>query len=765
MFDYGWNTFALKTSTIISLLISAAFSAQTNAVQNSKDSQSDAVPETIENIVVYAQKRPQDSKDVSVTVSVLSGETLEQLGIKDTTLLSAQIPNVKITTNTGEGAPPVLNIRGVGSLDYNNTTTAPVAIYVDNVVGGALSNSGVYLFDVERIEVLKGPQGTLFGRNTTGGAILVNSKRPTKETEGFVNIGFANQDHLKAEGVFNVSFSDSAFFENTAMRVGFSHQDYNYSSNNLEPGFDQAGMRQNYFRFLLQHEAENYQFLFKTYAEDWDGNVKPVRSKGYIPIIDDETGCGSDVAGTTACTDNFGFNVGSDNFHDVRLDDNSPHSTERQGISFELNYEVSDSFSLTSVSSLNQLDRVHTFNCDASPARLCDGDLGVDSKVLTQELRINQKLGDHYLIAGMFFIDEQITQINRIDLFRDFRAVTEEGPAHFFYNNEVGTQSIAAFSQLDYQLSGSLTVTAGIRYTSEETDYLATSQINVPTGPGDFDGILVPGWNFTGDVNDDEISGKLALVQKVSDNQSIYYSLSRGFKSGGYNGALAFTPDEARLADYGPETLTAWEVGTKASYTSISFNVAAFYYDYSNQQVFMNLQSTQALAAPSQVLDNVGESQIFGAEFETTYIPDKHWLLQFGVGYLPKANLKEFVDLQNQKIRDNRLPFSSRWDLNGLANYQTDIGAGTLKVQLEFDYQSEFFFDQNQNPLSMQTGYTLWNGNITYDIEDWQLVLWAKNITDEEYSQINFDMGPAFGLLQDLKGEARRYGIDIRFNF
>lgn len=723
-----------------------------------------AAHEAIENITVYAQKRPQDIKDVSVAVSVLHGDVLAQLNIKDTSLISAQIPNVKITANTGEGAPPVVSVRGVGSLDYNNTTTAPVAFYLDNVVGGALSNSLLYLFDVERIEVLKGPQGTLFGRNTTGGAVLIQSKRPEFEQSGYVTAGLANQDHQKFESVFNQPLG-----EHTALRAGFSHQSYDYSSNNLEPDFQQAGMRQNNYRVLLSHETDNWNLLFKLHGADWEGNVKPVRSKGVIADIAQGTLCSPEMAGSTACTDNFGFNVGSDEFHDVRLDDNSPHSTERQGASLQLEYDINETLSVFSISSVNHLDRLHTFNCDASPARLCDGDLGVDSEVLTQELRLHKELGEHYLIAGLFFIDEDIVQDNRIDLFYDFRAILDTGPAHFFYDNKVETQSVALFSQVDYQFNDDITLTAGLRFTSEETDYLATSQINVPTTVGDFAGVTVPGWAFSGNVSDDQFSGKLALVQRINPDTSLYYSVSRGFKSGGYNGSLAFTPDEARLADYGPETLTAWEIGSKMAFSDVRLNLAAFYYDYNDQQVFMNQQSSQQLAAPAQVLDNVGESTLYGAEAELQYTPTSNWLVMAGVGYLPEANLEEFVDLNGNIIRDNRLPFNSEWNINGLVNYQRDIHLGnmaaTLRLQLEFDYQSAFYFDQNKNPFARQDSYSVWNGNITLEMQDWQLLFWGKNLTDEEYSQIHFDMGAAFGLLQDLKGEARRFGVEVTYRF
>ncbi|BDX06612.1 TonB-dependent receptor [Planctobacterium marinum] len=623
-----------------------------------------------------------------------------------------------------------------------------------------MSNSLLYLFDVERIEVLKGPQGTLFGRNTTGGAVLINSKRPEFFTEGYFTLGTANQDHHKIEGVFN-----TALTEQTAIRLGFSQQDYDYSSNNLAPGYPQSGMKQNNFRFLLSHQTEQLDVLFKLHGADWEGNVKPVRSKGYIADLSTGELCPPELAGSTACTDNFGFNVGSDAFHDVRLDDNSPHSTERFGGSVEFNYRLSEDTTFTSISSVNQLDRLHTFNCDASTARLCDGGLGVDNQTVTQEFRLNQQLGEHYFIAGLFYLDEAIEQDNQIDLFYDARALLTAGPAHFFYDNTVDTQSIGLFGQFDFQISERFTLTTGLRYTKEDIDYVATSTINVPAFAGDFDGVTVPGWNFQGDIEDNDVSGKIALVQKLNEQTSVYYSFNRGFKSGGYNGALAFSPDEARLAEYGPESLKAWEIGMKTHLNDLHLNLAAFYYDYDNQQVFMNQQSSQQLAAPAQVLDNVGHSKIYGAELDISYTPDNHWLLMAGIGYLPEANLDEFINLNGEVIRDNRLPFSSEWNLNGLANYRMDLFDGTLSLQLEFDHQSEFYFDQNQNPYAKQDDYTLWNGNISWESEFWRLSLWGKNLTDEEYSQIHFDMGPSFGLLQDLKGEARRYGVEVTYLF
>ncbi|WP_111979207.1 TonB-dependent receptor [Algibacillus agarilyticus] len=748
------------TFTSLNLVLVGILTAFNSSFSFAEDAELPLINE-LEKITVYAQKRKQNLNDVSVSVSVLDEELIKQLTLKDSTQLSAQIPNVKITANTGEGAPPVVNIRGVGSLDYNNTTTAPVAFYIDNVVGGTLSNSLLYLFDMERVEVLKGPQGTLFGRNTTGGAVLLQSKRPDHELGGYVTLGLANQNHQKLEAVANVPLSD-----NTAARVGISHQDYDYSSNNLEAGVPQAGMRQNNFKLLVAHTSDKFDALFKLHAADWDGIVKPVHSKGVVAIDGGGEWCSPEQAGSLACSDNFGFNDGSADFHDVKIDNHSPHTTERQGGSAELTYRLSDDTAITSITSFNQLDRLHTFNCDASPSQLCDGDLGVDDKVFTQELRVNHEFGAHYFIGGLFFIDEAIKQNNQIDLFRDFRSITTTGPAHFFYDNQIDIQSIAAFSQVDYALNSTFTLTTGLRFTSEETQYRATSMINIPTELNDFTGTVVDGWDLSGKQASDEFSGKIALVQKLSPDASVYYSVNRGFKSGGYNGALAFSYDEARLAEYGPETLTALEMGSHIQVNqNVQVNAAAFHYDYNDQQVFMNQQSTRGLSAPAQVLDNVGESTIYGAEIDVVYTPTQNWLWQFGLGYLPEANLKEYIDVTGNTAHDNRLPFTSEWNANGLVNYQLAIAQGTLTAQLEFDYQSKFYFDQNQNPYAKQDAVTLFNSRVSYELQNLEVALWIKNLTDEEYSQIVFDMSANFGTLQDLKAEARRVGIELSYQF
>ncbi|WP_158678240.1 TonB-dependent receptor domain-containing protein [Pseudoalteromonas sp. T1lg23B] len=198
---------------------------------------------------------------------------------------------------------------------------------------------------------------------------------------------------------------------------------------------------------------------------------------------------------------------------------------------------------------------------------------------------------------------------------------------------------------------------------------------------------------------------------------------------------------------------------------SLRFNAALFYYDYKDQQVFMNQPSKVPGAVPLQLLENVADSKIYGAEADMFYAPTEQLEIQFGVGYIPHAEFEEFVDPVGVSLTNNRLPFTSKWNINGELSYSYNIASGTLKTSLGFDYQSEYYFDQLQTDYAKQDGYVLWRMNAQYEAEQWQANIWAKNLFDEEYSHLKFDLRNFLGMLEDFKGEGRRVGLDVSYRF
>jgi iron complex outermembrane receptor protein len=739
---------------------------------NADNAASSSLADNIELIEVNVQKRPQDIRDVALSLNLIDGQTIIERQLKDTTALSAIAPNFKITQNAAEGTPPAVNIRGVGSVDYNTSTQSPVGVYLDGAAGASANSQLVNLFDVESVEILRGPQGTLFGRNTTGGAVLINSVSAKMDNSGYVNLGYAQRNHLSAEGAINRQLN-----ADMAARLAFSHQDYEYSTNNLLPNTPQAQMRQTHGRLSVLGQWHNLTIDSKVYLSKWDGVVNPVGSIGVIKSFDPATGlpssfCSPDEAGSAVCTDAFGFNNGSNNFHDVavnnHISDNSPHITDSHGVNVKVQYELNENSYLVSLSNFTTLDRDHYFNSDGSPARLGEGNQNVSTDTFSQELRLHHEIGDIYLITGLFFLNEKLKQDSRFDLLRDFRSVEGlfNNAVTFLYDNTIEIQSSALFTHLEYPLSKQTTFTAGLRYTNESTDYDAIGQVNIATFANDQTGLTVPGWDISDKVKDNNVSGKLAMLHKFNAQHSGFVSYSRGFKSGGYNGALISSAAEAQNNDYGAETINAYEIGLHSQLSqSIRLYSAAFYYDYQDQQVFMNQSAITPGAPPLQLLSNVGESLIYGAEFDLSAQLTPALVTKFSIGYLPEANLKSFVDASGVEIKDNRLPFTSKWNIAAQANYLVELNSSQLNFHIDADYQSEFYFDQNQNPFANQQSYIIWNTRVAWENANWTWGAWVKNLTNEEYSHLKFDLVNLFGMLQDFKAEARQVGLDVRYEF
>ena len=709
---------------------------------------------SMEVIEVYAQKRKQKINDITVAVSVLDGEDIARQQLKDTTQLSAFVPNLKITNNAGEGTPPAFNIRGVGMIDYNTSTISPIAIYSDGIVSGSANNLSVNLFDLEHVEVLRGPQGSLFGRNTTGGAILLRSKQPDREFAGYINASVAQHDTLSLEAAVNVPISDS-----TAMRFAISHQDYNFSTNNQMPDQPDGGLKQTNVRLIIKSEFDDLIITSKFHAEDWSGKPKPIASLG-IRRVDGSGNCQTSQLGSSLCADNFGNQIDGNDFWDVNADTaDRKHDTDSWGTSVKFEWQLSDDILLTSISGYRSLVRFHSWDSDG-PGNFIEGAMATDNTLFSQELSLAIDFGDNHWVSGLFYVDEEIQQNNNFDLFRDFRPVPgfETVAAQYFYDNQLENSSSAIYSQIEHRLNDVFTVTAGMRYTDETTKYHANADKDTVAF-----GFERDKWNEKGRVQDDEFSGKLALNQKLNEHSSLYYSYARGYKSGGYNAGYSTSQAQAMASEYAPEKLDAYELGAYLQFwqRNARLHLAAFY-DYKDQQVFVN--QTQGIAV-DHVLKNAGDSTIYGVESELLLIPSHDWELRLNIGYLPKANMGEF-NQNGLVVEDNRLPFASKWNVSGAIIHEMTIMDRDLIAQLSFDFQSNFYFDQEENPYIEQTNFVVINGHISYELNQaLTLTLWAKNLTNTEYSELRFNSIAALGAVTELKAEARQLGIEASYKF
>ena len=330
------------------------------------------------------------------------------------------------------------------------------------------------------------------------------------------------------------------------------------------------------------------------------------------------------------------------------------HDSELFGASLKLEWQMSEALFLKSLTGYRNLDRFHSWDSDG-PGNFIEGSLGTDSEVMSQEFSLGMEGENSYWVNGVFFVREELRQENDIDIFRDFRAIPELAfiPAQFFYHNRIDNESAALYSQLDYELSQDLTLTAGLRYTRESTDYHAVSDLDTVA-------FQLPGfWDLDGSLSDDDLSGKLAMNYRLTRQASVYGSYSRGYKSGGYNGGYSSSPEQAMDSEYGAERLDAYEIGAKLSLweQSARLNLAAFYYDYQDQQAFVNITTG---FNPYHVLKNVGDSKIYGFEAELRLAPASDWQWDLNLGHIPHAKLGEYRQ-GNIVVSDNRLPFTSEW--------------------------------------------------------------------------------------------------------
>lgn len=709
----------------------------------------------IEVIEVYAQKRAQSIDDVSVAVSAIDDEAIERLHIKDTTQLANLVPNMKITNNAGEGTPPAFNIRGIGMIDYNTSTISPIAVYNDGVVGGSANNLSVNLFDMEQAEVLRGPQGTLFGRNTTGGAILLRSRLPeTEEFSGYISASTAQHQHNSFDGALNIPLSN-----NTAIRFAANHEDYQFSTNNLMPEQPDGGLKQTNLRFIIKADHDNFSAMFKLHSENWSGKPKPIASNGILRV--DGTGqCSPSQAGSNLCQDAFGRQVGGTDFWDVNADTGDrEHDTDSWGAALTLSWQLDDHRTLNAITGYKDLERFHSWDSDG-PGNLIEGSMGTDSQLMSQEINLAINKSRYYWQSGIFWVKEEILQDNSFDLFRDFRAVPElaANAAEYFYDNSLENESVALYSQIEYDLSDKYSVTFGLRYTDEKTTYVANADLDTAFG-------VVPDlWLVKGDVDDQEFSGKLGINYQANEHTLLYGHYTRGYKSGGYNAGYSTSPAQAENSTYAPETLDAYELGFKWQLwqTKANWHLAAFYYDYKDQQVFVNIPDS---VVPYHLLKNAGDSTIYGLDSEISIYFTNNLMLQLNIGYLPKANIGEYQE-GNLVVKDTRLPFASKWNIGGYLLHESELFGKEITSQLGFDYQSDFYFDQNENPYTQQEGYNVLYGRVSYQVHEQVLVsVWGKNLTATEYAELRFDSIAALAAVTELKGEDRQLGIDISYSF
>lgn len=743
-----------------------------------------ALPQTqptglIEEIIVTAQRREENLQETPVSVTAFTADAIVDLGFRQSVDITAQTPNFSVGYPNGDTGVPAPFIRGVGLNDFGVLNQGPIAAYMDETYISSNAAQIFQLLDVERVEVLRGPQGTLYGRNATGGAVNFVSQKPTREWDGWLRAGYGSWDQTKFEGAVGGPLGERMAFRAAALK-----NDSDGWMKNRFTGNDQQGVDELAWRVLLQADpTDDLSLLLNGHGGRTRSDSVQYRQLG----VWDAGGNPCELAAIRAgqCVDIFGYSEeipyttfdGVDvpavpGYKEGNYDFESTNETDFWGVSLTIDWNVGD-YAIKSITSYDDIEDFRPEETDASPNDSLTGELAVDQETFSQELRVSWQ-GDRWSwIGGAYYLNDEATDNTAFDILRLLRPLfigddvncsappgnpTGFCPEEFVFKSKSGTEqeitSVALFFDTAIDLTDSLKLSAGLRYTDEEIKHKSFFFYDEPAAGNP----ALPGYPSDEKNDFDNLSGRLVLDYQVNDALMLYGGVTTGFKAGG----IQSTSDG--VAPYDEEKLISYEAGFKSTLAGgrMRFNGSAFYYDYSDLQVFAFVIVD---GIGFSTISNAADAEIYGAEFEVQWLPVDNLLVNLGLGLL-STEYQDFV-IPSGDYSGNEITMAPEVNFNGLVQYDIPLGGlGTLTLQTDFSYQDDVWFDALNNPLLSEDGYWLWNARASWVSPDerWEVAAYGRNLGDEEYMVYAFDLS-FFGFNEEMIGTPRGYALEVTYSF
>ena len=675
---------------------------------------------TIDEVIVTAQRREQAAQDVGIALSVLSGESLTQQGVTNVNQLQNATPNLEVEPAFGGGAAQ-FRLRGVGFQDYASNNSPTVGVYVNEVAYPVPVMTQGLIFDIDRVEVLRGPQGTLYGRNTTGGAISLVTKRPTEDLSAGLMTEWGSQDQFRAEGHVSGPLASTVRGRlAVSTEQGGAWQRHRDTGETLGDA-DRSGARalidwtpSDRLSFLLDvhggiDKSENQGLYLISDFLTRDGDGDGVSNGVVIPADKDRSKTGWGLS------PRFAAEIGRD------VNAKPGRDNASWGTSLNANLAL-NGLNLSSISSFETLKRREYGDWDASASVEADTFFGSDVDVVSQELRLASD-NDSALtwVAGFYYSRQDLNErysSDFIDIYGTYAQVA--------YDQKVESWSL--FGQAEYAFAERWKAILGLRY-EEETRELE--------GFGSAFGGATALPPTSVDTRMTPLTGKAALEFKPSDNLLIYGSVSRGAKSGGFT--TYNTGDRSGIEPFDPEILWAYEVGFKADPSrAVQINGAAYYYDYNGQQV---LSAVCGANGPVGRFTNA-DSKIYGAELEGVFRPTAGLRISQSVSY-KQGEYTDFIDLDIPACQQTRttvlidksgdeIPFPAL-SYGGSISYDWTVSGFAVTAETNYSYRDEY-----PSWLGAKydvEAYWLANASVTVGPEDanWSVTFWARNLFDQDY--------------------------------
>lgn len=710
----------------------------------------------IEEVVVTATKRQESIQDVSVSVSALSGEQLSELGLSDMQDVTQQIPAFQV--NSWSPQLTIFNLRGVSQNNFVDNLEAPIAVYQDDSYVASLNAISGQLFDLERVEVLRGPQGTLFGRNATGGLIHYISRGADEdEVNGYLEVKGGSFDRRSVEGAIGGAFSSSvrgrlAFRTETA--DGYIEPDENIPgiSDRAIGGADGYSLRGTLQADLSETlEGE----LIVKFARDDD-----VPTGGYVfenCAFDASSFCPVDANGRAITLPG----VVSGDVFTHQNDTEGFLNRDTLNLTAKFTKTFGDTLELTSITNYLDVDKEYLEDGDAFPAPIVVFGQDAEISQFSQELRlagstdrVDWQIGGYYLdyqFDGDAFTGGAPNIGLSFDLFGagiiSAPTVFDDNPFDGLASRDIDLSVVnySIFGQVDYHITDKTTITGGLRWSDDrkEIDFVAffTSEQQATPIPyaatesnENFNAPTILN-QFTDDSIDyEDVAVRLSIQHQFSEGVLGFASYNRGIKGGNWTVAAAVAPDSF---EHDEEVLNAIEVGFKADISpTVRVNATAYYYDYQDYQNFVAIPPDSISPNPQ-----VGNSDVtaFGAELELFLVPTDNLDILLGIA-LSDSEVDQ-VDAGDSPILNAELPNAPSFSANYLVRYAIPLSNSEVVLQFDGAVYGDQFLEVTNGPGTAQESYNVSNASVSWRNDNWSVTAWGKNVFDEEYRVYSLDLG------------------------
>ena len=720
----------------------------------------------LEEVIVTAQKREQSMQDVGISVTAFTGDQLSELGMTNPVDLAAQTPGLSFTQEH-TGANTQLAIRGISQRDFADHHEPPVATYVDGAYVASMGAVHSLMYDVERVEVLRGPQGTLFGRNSTGGLLHIINKKPTEEFDLYSELTIAEYSEVKFEGAIGGAISDRVLGR---LSVATHHAD-GWMENRIGEDLMDAGTYSVRGQLLFK-VTDDTDFLLKIFnvEDDSAGSSYTHTPNAYGPdglgyqVPRDELATWFDFFGnpwqTCVGCDGYGYIDPDEDPRTGSFNETGYYDRHMKGIAGTLTVGLGD-MTLTSVTDYWEMEKSLLEDIDGSPLPSIDFFYDQDFKQFSQELRLNGATDRLDWIAGVYFLDIDVESASGIPNFNLAPHLGLHFPGAFIpyttgFNAQTDTQSWAIFGHLEYALNDQWSVIGALRYTDDEkeADYVLEDngfppvhqEFNTDTAPNAL--LKFENW-----------SAKLELDWRPSDNTLLYLSYNRGHKAGSFNYPFIGPIQDFSTMSHDEEEVDSYELGYKGDLADgrVRLNANVFYYDYSDYQAsfFVNF---------ANIVGNL-DAEIIGAEIELTMQPTDQLELLLGVSLLD-AESKD-VGMPDGSIQDRGMASAPDMTANALARYTIPLANGSdIALQVDFNYSDDYCFSVVCAPSEENDSYSVTNARVSYTTSDqrWTISAFVRNLTDEEYRVYATDSAFAT-FMTSTYNPPRWYGGTVAFHW